>query len=125
MSERISVKGLGQVSLVAEDVSRATAFYRDIVGLRHLFEGGGMSFFDLEGVRLVIGPKGGEAEHGSSILYFRVADIGAAHESLAASQVVVLEAPQEVHRQGDTALWLAFYRDSEGNAFALMEERKA
>lgn len=119
----IEVNGLGQVSLIAEDVGRATTFYRDIVGLTHLFEGGGMSFFDIDGLRLAIGPKGGEAEHGSSILYYRVDDIDAAHASLGDKEVPVLEAPQEVHRQGNTALWLAFYRDTEGNAFALMEER--
>lgn len=120
----IQVKGLGQVSLTADDVSRATGFYRDVLGLNHLFEGGGMSFFDIDSLRLAIGPKGGEAEHGSSILYYRVDDIDAAHASLGDKEVPVLEAPQEVHRQGDTALWLGFYRDTEGNAFALMEERK-
>lgn len=121
----IEVNGLGQVSLVADDVARATTFYRDIVGLKHLFEGGGMSFFDIGGVRLAIGPKGGEAAHGSSILYYRVDDIDAAHAKLDAKRVPVLEAPQEVHRQGNTALWLAFYNDTENNAFALMEERSA
>lgn len=121
----IHVKGLGQVSLTANDVNRATAFYRDVLGLSHLFDGGGMSFFDINGLRLAIGPKGGEAEHGSSILYYRVDDIDAAHTSLNNRGVPVLEAPQEVHRQGDIALWLAFYRDTEGNAFALMEERSA
>ncbi|MDX1442268.1 MAG: VOC family protein [Gammaproteobacteria bacterium] len=120
----VDVQGLGQVSLTADDVSRATMFYRDVVGLAHLFEGGGMSFFDLGGARLAIGPKGGEAEHGSSILYYRVGDIDSAHAVFEAKEVTVLEAPQEVHRQGNTALWLAFYRDTEGNAFALMEERQ-
>lgn len=123
MGSGIGMKGLGQVSLTADDVERATAFYRDVVGLNHLFTGGGMSFFDLGGVRLAIGSKGGEAEHGSSILYYRVDSIDAGHEHMAAAKVEVLEAPQEVHRAGNMALWLSFYRDTEGNAFALMEER--
>ena len=121
----VNARGLGQVSLTADNVDRATVFYRDVMGLTHLFEGGGMSFFDIDGLRLAIGPKGGEAEHGSSILYYRVDDIDVAHATLADKDVPVLEAPQEVHRQGNMALWLGFYRDPEGNAFALMEERKS
>lgn len=123
MSELPGITGLGQVSLVADDIARATAFYRDVVGLAHLFEGGGMSFFDLGVVRLAIGPRGGEAEHGSSILYYRADGIRTAHGRLVNAAVEVLEEPQEVHSQGSSALWLAFYRDTEGNAFALMEEK--
>src|SRR5690606_12915546 len=121
----MAIANLGQVSLVADDVERATAFYRDVLGLVHLFSAGGMSFFDAGGVRVMLGPRGGEFEHGSSILYYRVPSMDVEHARLAAAGVRVLEAPREVFRQAGHALWLAFYADSEGNAFALMEERAA
>jgi len=36
-----------QVSVNARDVARATAFYRDALGVKHLFDAGpGLSFFD-------------------------------------------------------------------------------
>lgn len=117
------IAAIGQISLVAKDLDRATVFYRDVVGLEHLYMAGGMSFFDVGGVRLMLGPPGGEFAHGSSILYYRVADIEAEHRRLADEGVGVLEAPREIFKQHGHALWLAFYADTEGNAFALMEER--
>ncbi|HEX6930201.1 MAG TPA: VOC family protein [Gammaproteobacteria bacterium] len=118
-----SLSGIGQVSLIAHDLERATAFYRDILCLEFLFSAGGMSFFNVNGIRLMLGPSGGNFEHGSSVLYYRVAEIGREHERLLAAGVRVLEAPREIFRQQGHALWLAFYADSEGNAFSLMEEK--
>lgn len=119
------IGGIGQVSLVVQDLERATHFYRDVLGLEHQFMAGGMSFFDLgNGVRLMLGPPGGEFEHGSSVLYYRVNGIESEHQRLADAKVRVIEAPQEIYKQAGHALWLSFYADSEGNAFALMEEKE-
>ena len=117
------ISGIGQVSIVVEDVERATTFYRNVLGLDHQFMAGGMSFFNVGGLRLMHGPPGGEFGHGSSILYYRVGDILSEHERLSSENVRVLEEPREIYKQQGHALWLAFYADSEGNAFALMEER--
>lgn len=46
------VTGLGQVSLLVHDTVRAEAFFRDVLGLQHLFTFGTLAFFDLDGVRL-------------------------------------------------------------------------
>lgn len=119
-----TISGIGQVSLVAHDLERATTFYRDMLGLEHLFMAGGMSFFNIDGLRLMLGPPGGEFEHGSSVLYYRVDEIQSEHERLSVAGVQVLEAPREIFKQHGHALWLGFYADSEGNAFALMEERE-
>src|SRR5579859_6335504 len=71
---------IGQVAISAHDVDRATAFYRDVLGLRHLFRAGDLSFFDCGGVRLMLDkPEKPEFDHPSSILYFAVPDIQAAH----------------------------------------------
>ena len=45
---------IGQIAINAHDVDRATAFYRDVLGLPHLFRAGQLSFFDCGGVRLML-----------------------------------------------------------------------
>ena len=48
---------IGQIAINAYDVDRATAFYRDVLGLPHLFRAGQLSFFDCGGVRLMVGGR--------------------------------------------------------------------
>jgi catechol-2,3-dioxygenase len=45
---------LAVISLWAEDVPAAMHFYRDVIGLRLLFQHGGRPHFDLGGIYLVI-----------------------------------------------------------------------
>jgi catechol-2,3-dioxygenase len=54
------------------DTERATAFYRDVLGLKHLFTAGQLAFLDCGGVRLMLSPPSGpQYDHPSSILYFK------------------------------------------------------
>ena len=76
----LGITNIGQISIIVKDVERATAFYRDVLGLPLLFNVPGMAFFDCGGVRLMLGtPSSPEYDHPSSILYFRVPDINAGH----------------------------------------------
>src|SRR5215470_8492362 len=76
----IGITGIGQISIIAHDLPRATAFYRDVLGLLLLFIAGAMVFFDCGGVRLMLGfASSPELDHPSSILYFKVLDIYSAH----------------------------------------------
>src|SRR5215472_7601608 len=76
---------IGQIAINAHDVDRATAFYRDVLGLQHLFRAGQLSFFNCGGVRLMLDkPEKAEFDHPSSILYFKVSDIQATFERLKA-----------------------------------------
>jgi methylmalonyl-CoA/ethylmalonyl-CoA epimerase len=50
-------------------------------------------------------------DHPGSILYFKVDDIEARHRDLA-------------RRAVDHELWMTFFRDTEGNTLALMEEKR-
>lgn len=115
---------LGQIAVSVGDVERATTFYRDVLMLPLLFEAGGMSFFDLAGLRLMIARAESEERRAnrSTVLYFRVDDIGAAHDQLLARGVTFLGAPHLVARLPDHELWLAFFEDGEGNLLALMSE---
>ena len=92
-------------------------------GLPFLFEVPRMAFFDCGGVRLMLGlPDAPEFDHPASILYYRVADIDAAHAALVARGVSFRQPPHRVARLATADLYLADFRDSEGNACCLMSE---
>jgi methylmalonyl-CoA/ethylmalonyl-CoA epimerase len=116
---------IGQIAIVVQDVERATAFYRDILNMRFLFAFPGLAFFDCGGVRLMLSrTEDPKLEHHSSILYYRVADIEAAHAALAARGVRFERGPHLVARMPDHELWLADFYDSEDNLLALMTEKR-
>ena len=116
---------IGQIAVVAADVARATRFYRDVLGMRLLFEAPpGLAFFDCGGVRLMLGPPEGSAAAGaSSIVYYDVPDIHAAHATLAERGALFEQPPHVVAPMATGDLWMAFLRDSEGNLLGLMNER--
>jgi len=117
------IERIGQIAVLVRDVSRATAFYRDTLGLEFLFEAPGMSFFDCGGVRLMLGlPEGEGADRASSIIYYKVEDIRLAHQTLQERGVVFVSPPHPVAKMPDHELWLAFFKDSEGNLLGLMSE---
>jgi methylmalonyl-CoA/ethylmalonyl-CoA epimerase len=99
-------------------------FYQDVLGLKLLFEAPpGLAFFDCGGVRLMIDrPEKPEFDHPSSILYFAVPDIQAAHAQLKQSGVHFEDEPHVIARMPDHDLWMAFFRDPEDNLMALMSE---
>jgi len=113
---------IGQIAVTVEDIDRATAFYRDVLGVKHLFSGPGMAFFDCDGVRLMLSLPQGTEPGASSILYFRVDDVRAAADTLKAHDVPFEAEPHLVHKTDTSELWMAFFRDSEGNVMALMQE---
>jgi len=115
---------IGQIAVTAHDVSLAVAFYRDVLGLRFLFQPGeSLAFFDASGVRLMLTiPSAPELDHPSSILYFKVSDIEAAHAALAAHGVEILSPPRLIAQLPDHDLWMFGFKDSEGNTLQLMSE---
>ncbi len=122
----IAPREIAQIAVACRDVARATVFYRDVLGLPLLFEAGGMSFFQCGPTRLMLSRPGSpDVDHPGSILYFRSDDIAAQVAALRAAGAQILREPALAHRDGRHALWLAFFRDSEGNTLALMEERPA
>lgn len=119
----MGITGIGQISIIAHDLPRATAFYRDVLGLPLLFTAGNMAFFDCGGVRLMLGPASApELDHPSSILYFRVPDIEAAHRRLVEMGVEIEAPPRLIAPMKTYDLWMVGFRDSEGNIMQLMSE---
>jgi DNA-binding CsgD family transcriptional regulator/catechol 2,3-dioxygenase-like lactoylglutathione lyase family enzyme len=108
---------IGQIARSVTDLGSAERWYRDILGLPHLYTFGKFAFFDCQGTRLFLNEDQGDA----SILYFRVPDIRAAHEEFEGRGVKFVTAPHLVHRHSDgTEEWMAFFEDDEGRPLALM-----
>lgn len=119
---RGAVSSIGQIAITVTDVARATGFYRDVLGLHFLFDAGNMSFFDCGGVRLMLAPRESPAAVSNSIVYYKTDDIHGASELLRAREVPFESEPRMIARMPDHELWMAFFRDSEGNLAALMSE---
>ena len=121
----LALSQIGQIGVRARDIGRATAFYRDILGMRHLFSvQDKLSFFDCAGVRLMLDvPEGGpEFDHPSSVIYFKVDDIHKAFEILEQRGVAIVGKPHVIAKMGAYDLWMGFFRDSEDNVLSLMCE---
>lgn len=114
-----------QIAINVRDVERATGFYRDTLGMKFLFSAPpGLAFFDCGGVRLMLArPERPDLDHAASVLYYGVDDIETAHRTLSERGVAFETKPGIVHRAADYDLWLAEFRDSEGNFLALMSEK--
>ena len=113
---------IGQVMVPVRDAERATAFYRDALGMRFLFAFPHMAFFDADGVRLYLAEPEAADFRGRATIYFRVADIHAAVAALEARGVAFGERPRVIHRDGSVQLWMCFTKDPDDNNIGLMCE---
>jgi methylmalonyl-CoA/ethylmalonyl-CoA epimerase len=114
---------IGQISVNVHDLERAAAFYRDTLGMKHLFTVPKMAFFDCNGIRLMLGlPEKPEFDHPSSVIYFKVDDIQDAFATLSKRSVKFEGEPHLIAKLQTHDLWMAFFRDSENNLLALMSE---
>jgi catechol 2,3-dioxygenase-like lactoylglutathione lyase family enzyme len=117
--------GVLQVAIPVADVVRATAFYRDILGLNLLMGGPNMAFFDCGGIRLYLaGGEGAGPTGGNSFLYLRTSDMDGQFAALKEKKAVIHQEPHIIAKMPDHDLWLMWIRDSEGNLLGIMEERK-
>jgi DNA-binding CsgD family transcriptional regulator/catechol 2,3-dioxygenase-like lactoylglutathione lyase family enzyme len=118
-----AVQSVGQIARSVSDTAASEAWYRDVLGVKHLFTFGNLAFFDLGGTRLMLSSEAGAKPE--SILYLRVADIAAAHARLAARGVKFTHAPHMIHRHTDgTEEWMAFFEDPEGRPLAIMVQAR-
>lgn len=114
---------IGQIAVNVHDLDRAVTFYRDVLGLRFLFQAPRLAFFDCGGIRLMLAPpEKPEYDHPGSILYYQVEDIRVVHAALAAKGMAFEDTPHVVAPLGPKDLWMTFGHDSEGNLLALMSE---
>ncbi|MGZ5436258.1 MAG: VOC family protein [Pyrinomonadaceae bacterium] len=115
---------IGQIFVNVKDLDRAIAFYRDMLGMRFLFTAPpGMAFFECGGIRIMLGRADKpEIDHPASIIYYKVDDIDKVYEVFNARGVEFIVKPHLVAPMPTYDLWLADFKDSEGNILALMSE---
>ena len=123
-TDNFGLSSIGQIAVNAHDLDRAVAFYRDKLGMKHLFTvPPHMAFFGCGDVRLMLSlPEKPEFDHASSIIYFKVADIQQATNILAERGVQIEAQPALIANMGSYDLWMAGFRDSENNLLAMMSE---
>ena len=115
---------IGQLLIPVENLESAIVYYRDTLGLRYLFSAPPqMSFFQAGAVRLLVGvPEPGQPRQRGSAVYFKVPDIHAVHATLKQRGVAFGAEPKLIHKTPTSELWLAEFRDPDGNQLALMSE---
>ena len=115
-----------QVAQHADDLDRAVAFYRDVLGgeLLARFDPPGLAFFRVGDVRLLL-----ERGAPSALLYLAVPDARDSVDALRAAGVEVVAEPAVIHVDTDgtfgvpgTTEWMGFVRDSEGNLLGIASQ---
>lgn len=123
MSGSVSISHIGQVAHTVNDLDSAVAFFRDTLGLTHLFTAGQLAFFECGGTRLMLDALPEAQGNGNSLLYFQVGNIEAAAAALEACGVDLLAQPHRIHTHPDgTEEWMAFFADPGGNTLAFMAQ---
>ncbi len=114
------ITSLGQVARSVSDIEASETWYRETLGLTHLYTFGTLAFFDLGGTRLMLAQEAGGAAR-ESILYLAVGDITAAHAQLQSRGAKFTHAPHLIHKHVDgTEEWMAFLEDPDGRPLGLM-----
>jgi DNA-binding CsgD family transcriptional regulator/catechol 2,3-dioxygenase-like lactoylglutathione lyase family enzyme len=115
---------IGQIARSVSDIAASEKWFREVLGLPHLYTFGTLAFFDCGGTRLMLAQeKSGAVKE--SVLYLRVPDIAAAHEDLRQRGAKFTHAPHMIHRHADgTEEWMAFFEDPDGRPLALMSQVK-
>ena len=120
MAEEFALSRVGQISVRAKDLDRATAFYRDKLGLKHLHQAPSLSVFDCGGLTLLLSlPENPSLDHPGSIIYFSVEDIQVAFKALSDRGVKFVEKPNKVGSLGNVDVWIGIFHDSEDNMMGL------
>ena len=116
---------IGQIAVPVTDIERSIAFYRDVLGMRFLFQAPpGLGFFDCAGVRLMLDAPAKENAGKGSVIYYKVEELQTTFEELSAKGVIFEAKPHLIAKMPDHELWMAFFHDPDKNLLALMSEIK-
>jgi methylmalonyl-CoA/ethylmalonyl-CoA epimerase len=122
----VSLSRIKQIAIPVNSVDDAKIFYRDTLGLRHLFDAPpALSFFDCGGVQLMLtGPaaqgKDGNQQH--AVLFYDVSDIKTTHARIKALGAKSLAEPRVIARMNGREIWVGELSDGQGNVVGLMSD---
>jgi methylmalonyl-CoA/ethylmalonyl-CoA epimerase len=114
---------IGQVALHVSDIEKSVDFYGSKLGMTKIFDTPNLAFFDNDGVRLMLSSGEGEPSGDRSVIYYKVDDIEVAHAELSAAGIEFSDKPHIIHSSENYELWMAFFKDPDGNQLAIMNER--
>ncbi|MFL5488877.1 MAG: VOC family protein [Gemmatimonadaceae bacterium] len=124
--QAVSLSRIKQIAVPVRSIEDAKRFYRDALGMRHLFDAPpALSFFDCGGVQLMLaGPEGqgkdGDQQH--PVLFYDVSDIRTTHAQIKSFGVDSLEEPRIVARMNGREIWVSAVSDGQGNVVSLMSD---
>jgi methylmalonyl-CoA/ethylmalonyl-CoA epimerase len=125
-SATVQLSSIKQIALPVHDIDEARRFYRDVLGLKHLFDAPpALAFFDCGGVRLMLAGPSAQGPDGSSqhaVLFYDVADIKPAYDAIVSGGAKPRNAPHIIARMNGREVWIAEMEDGQGNIVALMSE---
>ena len=124
MADDFGLDAIGQIHITVEDISRSVTFYRDVMGMKPLFEvpGQDMAFFDCGGIRLYLGKAERPEFRSNPLIYYRVDSIQDACSALESRGMNFEEEPHVVHKTDAYELWMAGFRDPDQHNLVLMSE---
>lgn len=124
--DKVALSKVRQIALPVRDIREATRFYRDTLGLRHLFDAPpALSFFDCGGVQLMLaGPEGQGKDGGEqhAVLFYDASDIKGTHAKIKSSGARSLEEPRVIARMNGREIWVSSLSDGQGNVVGLMSD---
>ncbi|HKB91941.1 MAG TPA: VOC family protein [Opitutaceae bacterium] len=120
------ISEIGQIAITVDDVDKSASFYGDVLGLTLLFKASpNMAFLQCGNVRIMLSrPQGAGAVGANSILYFKVPNLPEAISHLTAKGVAFIGESRLIARMPDHELWMAAFRDLDGNIHELMCEKR-
>lgn len=122
----VALSRIRQIALPVRAIDEATRFYRDTLGMRHLFDAPpALSFFDCGGVQLMLaGPdaQGTDGEQQHAVLFYDVSDIKGAHGKIKSSGARSIEEPRVIARMNGREIWISSFSDGQGNVVSLMSD---
>lgn len=122
----VSLSRIKQIAIPVHSIDQAKAFYRDTLGMRHLFDAPpALSFFDCGGVQLMLAGPGAQGKDGDeqhAVLFYDVSDIKATHARIKSSGAKSLAEPRVIARMNGREIWVSELSDGQGNVVGLMSD---
>lgn len=113
---------IAQIDLFVRDLARAVAFYRDTLGLRETVVSENVALLDCGGIHLALRRSAEPPQN--SPFYFRVDDLESSAAELRSRGLSFEREPHLVGHLPEHDVWMALFRDPEGNASGLLCERR-
>jgi methylmalonyl-CoA/ethylmalonyl-CoA epimerase len=121
-----SLSRIRQIAIPVRSIDEAKAFYRDVLGLQHLFDAPpALSFFDCGGVRLMLAGPAGQGKDGDqqhAVLFYEVSNIKKTHARIKSSGAKSLAEPRIIAHMNGREVWVCELSDGQGNVVGLTSE---